>query len=430
MMASLYKEKYNDKSWSWRIRFQLAGEEKTIRISKRSKRDAELFRRNLEDLVQAKQFAVSIRPELAQWQRELDPKIRLKLQYAGVIDGVIGVDFKKIRTIEAWCDHYINARADIAESTKENFRQVKRLLIEKFGVDKLVTKLKPADAVAWRRWLVARPMAPSTVSKHSKRAKQLFKEAVQIELIHTNPFEVLKGGDESNADRQWFVTEEDSQAILKKCPTLQWKLIFVLARYAGMRCPSEITRLSLEDILLDKGQMRIRSPKTGIRYCPIFPEIRPILLAQMDLTERIMEVSDGRLVYPHGVDVNLSTTMAKIIERAGVARWPRLFNNLRSTRRTELEDAHPAHVVDAWMGHDSKTAKKHYLQVTDKHVAKATGQHLHNSKVTDPKSDPRDAKNSAKRSKTNLEMSAPDRCRLRVTVEKLTPTGLEPVSPP
>ena len=61
------------------------------------------------------------------------------------------------------------------------------------------------------------------------------------------------------------------------------------------------------------------------------------------------------------------------MKRAGLAPWPRLFQNLRSTRATELADEFPGHVVSSWLGHSEDIAKEHYRQVTDDHFARATG---------------------------------------------------------
>ncbi len=55
--------------------------------------------------------------------------------------------------------------------------------------------------------------------------------------------------------------------------------------------------------------------------------------------------------------------------RCGLLKpWPKLIQNLRSTRQTELCDAGiPPHVVSAWMGNSAAIANRHYLQVTDNH---------------------------------------------------------------
>jgi hypothetical protein len=59
------------------------------------------------------------------------------------------------------------------------------------------------------------------------------------------------------------------------------------------------------------------------------------------------------------------------MKRANVVPWPKLFQNLRSTRQTELSEHFPSHVVCAWLGNSEEVAKKHYLQVTQAHVEKA-----------------------------------------------------------
>jgi hypothetical protein len=63
--------------------------------------------------------------------------------------------------------------------------------------------------------------------------------------------------------------------------------------------------------------------------------------------------------------------MLKIIKRAGLKSWPKLFQNLRSTRQTELEEEFPTHVVCSWMGNSESVARKNYLQVTEDHYDRA-----------------------------------------------------------
>jgi hypothetical protein len=51
--------------------------------------------------------------------------------------------------------------------------------------------------------------------------------------------------------------------------------------------------------------------------------------------------------------------------------WPRLFQNLRASRQTELTEMFPLHVVCAWIGNSEAIAVNHYLSVTDDHFKKA-----------------------------------------------------------
>ena len=50
---------------------------------------------------------------------------------------------------------------------------------------------------------------------------------------------------------------------------------------------------------------------------------------------------------------------------------PNQFQNLRSTRETELADQFPIQVVCDWIGNTEAIASKHYLQVTDEHFETA-----------------------------------------------------------
>lgn len=70
--------------------------------------------------------------------------------------------------------------------------------------------------------------------------------------------------------------------------------------------------------------------------------------------------------------MNLRTQLQRIIAKAGLTEWPKLFQNLRSTCETELAETFSLHVVTAWLGKSQLVAAKHYLQVTDEHFATAT----------------------------------------------------------
>ena len=62
---------------------------------------------------------------------------------------------------------------------------------------------------------------------------------------------------------------------------------------------------------------------------------------------------------------NLRTQFERLVKRAGLQPWPRLFHAMRASRETELAKEYPIHVVTAWLGNTPRIAMKHYLQVTD-----------------------------------------------------------------
>jgi hypothetical protein len=55
----------------------------------------------------------------------------------------------------------------------------------------------------------------------------------------------------------------------------------------------------------------------------------------------------------------------RIIGWAGLMPWPRLWQNLRASRETELVASYPLHVVCYWIGNSSLIAQKHCLHTIE-----------------------------------------------------------------
>ena len=75
---------------------------------------------------------------------------------------------------------------------------------------------------------------------------------------------------------------------------------------------------------------------------------------------------------------NLRTEMTRLLPRAGVSGWPRLFHFVtlqegRTSRQTELQHEFPLHVICSWLGNSPRIAQQSYLLVTEDDFAKAAG---------------------------------------------------------
>src|SRR5262249_39340983 len=82
---------------------------------------------------------------------------------------------------------------------------------------------------------------------------------------------------------------------------------------------------------------------------------------------------------------NLRTQLNRIIARAGLEPWPKLFHNLRASRETELAGTYPLHIVCSWIGNTERIAQKHYLQVPDHYFTQAAAPTSQNTSHDDPK---------------------------------------------
>jgi len=168
---------------------------------------------------------------------------------------------------------------------------------------------------------------------------------------------------------------EETEAVLDAIPDVRLRLVFALARYGGLRSPSEVQALKWSDIHWDTKRFTVHASKTehhldaGIRVVPIFDELCPHLLDAFGAAE------DGAVYCCRQYGKNAGQIYRKYImaaiAKAGIKPWPKLFQNLRSTRETELAEKFPIHVVCDWIGNSPRVAAKHYLQVTEDHYAKA-----------------------------------------------------------
>jgi integrase len=164
-------------------------------------------------------------------------------------------------------------------------QQAGRRLTEFLGASKPLREITAGDADRFLYWLKKR-YADATAGRTLKRAKQFFRAAQRQRLIGDNAFADMKAPGQTNESRKRFISREDSAKVIEACPDAQWRLIVALARYGGLRTPGETLALERADVDWERDRIRICSPKTGERFIPIFPELRPYLLESVRASPR------------------------------------------------------------------------------------------------------------------------------------------------
>lgn len=352
---------------------------KTIRLGEVSEAAAELVAVHVENLARSKREGLAVEPNTARWLARLEGALLDKLAKAGLVEGRLPT------TVGEFTRAYIDSRNDMSPRSKVNLEQARKYLLEYFEKrgekpgPKPLAAVSEGDADAYRRWL-REQVGENTTRGHCRRAKHFFRAACRKRLIDVNPFGDMKELTIGASSEFFFVPQADAAKVLKACPDAQWRLLFALSRYGGLRCPSEHRMLTWGDINWEAGTMLVRSPKTvrhdgkESRIVPIFAELLPYLEAAWD---EAPEGAEFVITIP-GIRknryANVGTRLTKIIERAGVMPWPDLTHNLRKTRETELAATFPEHVVCTWLGNSKAVARKHYLHVTDEDVARAVAE--------------------------------------------------------
>ena len=366
-MASLIKSE----NGTFRIMYRLHGKRMAIYAGKMEPREASRLYDKVEELVgiRNRNGRIEESESISKWLGKIiGTNLHTKLVNAGLLETV------KDTQLGSFCEAYIASRTDIKQQTRINLLSSKRMLVEHFGAGIDLRVITPADVSKFKAALMTR-YANATTGRTLRRGRQFFAHAVDAGIINRNPFDKLKIPNQTNISRLFFVDRETCQKVLDACPNLQWRLIFSLARFGGLRIPSELIGLLWSDVLWAEKKIRVPSPKTehiegkDHRWVPLFPEIMEPLRQAFDIAKE-----GDKFIFPRTITgaVNLRKGLNSIIKKAGLSPWPKLFQNLRASRETELCQNFPLHVASKWIGNTPTVAMGHYLQVIDSDWEKAT----------------------------------------------------------
>lgn len=346
---------------------------RSVRLGRASLKTARMVKGQVEHILAANRTRTGLDPETVVWLGDLEDTFYGKLVDVGLVKPR---EARGDATLGAFIDNYITKRTDLKPGTIVNLKQARRWLVDYFGEDKPLASISQGDADEYRLYL-RQHIAENTLRRMCGRARQLFRAAARKRVIVSNPFGEMKGlAVQGKPERYHFVTREDAAKVLDACPDLEWKLIFTFARFGGLRIPSELLGLRWGHVNWERNRLTIISPKTEghegqeSRLIPLYPELRRLLdEAYFSLGDKAEEFIITRY---RGTNQNLRTQLRRIIRKAGLNIWPKLFQNLRSSRQTELiELGFPSHTVCLWQGNSEIIARKHYLQTPDEYYDRA-----------------------------------------------------------
>jgi len=365
-MASIARDKNGLK----RIMFMGAdGKRKTIRLGKMTIKQAATFKTNLERLLKADYTFADVDVD---WIDSLHDDIHAKMSKFDLVSPreVDPEPERKRFAVKEWVQQYIDSRPDVKEGTKRKWRDVEDKLAAFFKND-YIDDVTVQQAKNFRIYLKSTVgLSENTIRRHIGITRQFFNSAIDAEIINKNPFRGQPVSVRANPERFFYVTQEMALKVLDACPDSQWRLIFALARWGGLRCPSEVLRLKWQDVDFERSRFLVHASKTehhadgGNRIVPMFPELRPLF---QDCFDQAPEGAVYCLDRYKGRWSNLGVHFARIVKMAGIEPWSKIFQNCRSTRETELFKKTNGNVkaVCSWIGNSPAVAMKHYAQVTE-----------------------------------------------------------------
>lgn len=291
---------------------------------------------------------------------------------------------QKAPRLSEFLERYETGLTGIADATLKLQRLVIGRLREFFAQDPRIDAITAIDAADFHRWVSTHKfrrgdekatytLSEPSVGRHITIAKQILETAVDEERIARNPFGRIRVA-QVRSDKAWAVVSmPDLDRILDACPSSEFRLLFALARLAGLRL-GEAIRLQWSHIDWDAHRLTVVNPgqkqttKARTRFTPIQPKLYAMLRETYDAA-------------PSGdpgpcckVDRrNLYRVVKGIMERAQVPAYADPFHTLRRNLQTEWLDEHPEPLVVAWLGNSARVAREFYHRSRAESEAKVTG---------------------------------------------------------
>lgn len=366
-MASILSERKDRKGFE--VRAYALGKTFVCWIGPLTVRQQREYERHVSAVIDAYRVGASADVESIKWFDSVPARIRDRFVSWGMLPAMQRRALvQEQRTVGGWTRLYIDELPGVAR-TKNNYEQARTWLLKAIDAKRDIASITTGEMRRFQSSMSG--LALSSRNKHLQRVKTMLAGACEDGLIAISPASGVKeerSVKRIDRSRQYFVDATDTQKVLAKLPDTNWRLIFALMRFQGLR-RHEVFAIDWSNIDWQTNELTIPADtKTGWRSMPIFPETLEYLRDAFETAK-----PGEKLVRWSGSQDSLTELLKKRVRAILGKCWPKACQQLRSTRRTELDALFPSYVVNEWLGHDTKTAERHYQQVTPEHLSRASG---------------------------------------------------------
>ena len=372
-MPSLHK-----RGDSWIVQVNELPGRPTITLGDCTKAEAQDFRERVRDLVKSRRVGRRLREATENWLDGLDRTMEQRLATLGLLEHV-----KLVPKLGDWCEKFLDSnpvkgqKGHRCPGTQQRYEHTMAWLKAFFPADRTLDSFRDHDAGQWREWLVntartpgGRELREATVRTHSRNARAIFNAAVKARLIRDNSFTTLECASVAG-DKLHHFDDDETKCILDACSNVTWRLLIGLARYAGLRTPSETLAVTWDRIDWDEKTLRVYAQKTDReRVVPLRAELFDLLLTgshELGLGGRIVDRSSN----------NLRVDTKRILTRAGIPNANGIRKIYQSFRASAENDFREMGVGEStysyWLGHSPNVSRKHYVSPTDSEIQRVTG---------------------------------------------------------
>tara|TARA_R110002126_G_scaffold41505_19_gene120628 strand:- start:257 stop:1243 length:987 start_codon:yes stop_codon:yes gene_type:complete len=199
--------------------------------------------------------------------------------------------------------------------------------------------------------------AENTLRKYARELKQLFKVAVEDDLIDKNPVtSAFKTTHKRTEPKPVNIDPAYFEAVLEQLPTVPWRAAVASCYYLGLR-RREVFDAKLPFLDRDRMSLDVWGKKTNrMRVTRVEPEFLPFLYGYPPQQVKREWLTMPPTAYDMGHHV-LRAACDRVSPRQRFT-----WQDMRRNRATLWRKAgHPASAVNQWLGHSEQTATDHYV---------------------------------------------------------------------
>ena len=358
-MASLQKRvRYKGRS-AWLIQFILNRQRRSVFLSSKYTKELALDVKNvIEKLVCSIETDTPLDRRTFAWLSSATDDLKKRLTSAGLIN------IREKKTIGEIIELYLSCMK--SQFNSNTYRQKSRFfatLIDSLGKDECIEDI-PLFRI--EQFFNRTNISTATRATHIAFARACFNWALKQGYIETNPINKIKRGSMKNKEKEYYVEMKDFYSILSCSRSDDVRLALLFYRIGGLRL-SEALLVRWDDVDFNKKKIKVHSPKTAkagkaSRTIPLFKELAEAITAHKKVGEFLIQLDKKQVYY----EAQLA------LRKSGVKPYPRLIQNLRSSRAIEISREYGIVVENEWLGHTRDVALSHYLHTTQEDFDKAT----------------------------------------------------------
>jgi integrase len=343
---------YKTKRGHWQVNFTERGKQRILYLGKDyDAGSANRIARIVTDILVYRKRGEPLPADVLRRLDDLPDRLRQNFECKGLSGD------KTSRTLDGLLSAFYESKSHLKAGTQSNYKCTGAKLLKFFGKGKKLDSIKSSDCEVFKTKFL-KAYSASSVSRIIRYCRTIFGFAVESALLSKNPFAGVKSSVEVNEERLVYVDVDTTHKVMACCRDDHDRLFFALARFAGLRVPSEVRHLRYSDFT--ENTIRIHADtKTGKREVPLFCEVRKIVdRIKASLGDKY---NSAALVFPKVGGFRRRILQA--IKKSGVKCWTKLFVNLRSSCITDFsERGYAEKTMDAIFGNSAAVRLRHYIQ--------------------------------------------------------------------